>query len=142
MIKLHSPTTDSRTLDLQDAALEHLATTCGTVTLPRLRRTHGGRARVEHPHGTLRVLSWVPGTRGRRVYGRYACRRAIGPAVVRTAAGATTLRQRRPRRSTSASTAALLCSVSRAAKTSVTTPDRERRRNSVSRSRCTPSSAR
>src|SRR5215218_10059112 len=53
------------------------------------------------------------------------------------------LRQREmPRRSTSASTAALLCSASRAAKTSVTTPDRERRRRSVSRLRWAPSSAR
>ena len=51
-------------------------------------------------------------------------------------------RQRRPRRRTSPSTVALLCSASRAAKTSVTTPVRERRRSSLSRSRWAPSSAR
>jgi hypothetical protein len=50
--------------------------------------------------------------------------------------------QRSPRRNTSASTAALLCSASRAAKTSVTTPDRDRRRRSLSRSRCAASSTR
>ena len=50
--------------------------------------------------------------------------------------------QRSPRRRTSPSTVALLCSVSRAAKTKVTTADRERRRSSVNRSRWAPSSAR
>ena len=50
--------------------------------------------------------------------------------------------QRSPRRRTSPSTAALLWSASRAAKTNVTTPDRERRRSSVNRSRWAPSSAR
>jgi len=62
VLKLHAPGTDSRLLDLQDAALEHLAARCDAVALPRLLRTRDGAARVTSPEGSVRVLSWVAGT--------------------------------------------------------------------------------
>src|SRR4051794_37561205 len=62
VLKLHAPGTDPQLLDLQDAALEHLAAHGGTVSLPRLRRTRDGAARVRHADGFLRVLGWVDGT--------------------------------------------------------------------------------
>jgi len=69
VLKLYAPDTDAARLDLQDAALEHLA---GDPAVPRLVRSRDGAARVSsHPrHGGMRrhssrlarVLTWLPGT--------------------------------------------------------------------------------
>ena len=62
VLKLHAPGTAARLLDLQDAALEHLAGRCDAVDVPRLRRTREGAPRVASAEGIVRVLSWVAGT--------------------------------------------------------------------------------
>jgi 4-aminobutyrate aminotransferase-like enzyme/Ser/Thr protein kinase RdoA (MazF antagonist) len=70
VLKIYSPDAD-RALDLQDAALEHLA---GLDTVPRLVRTVDGAARADAarmsshaPYGSTRrhssrLLTWLPGT--------------------------------------------------------------------------------
>ena len=85
VLKLYAPGIDPALLDLQDAALEHVAARDDDVAVPRLRRARDGAARVEleaapaarvspdAAHGSTRrhssrrgavarVLTWVPGT--------------------------------------------------------------------------------
>jgi len=85
VLKLYAPAVDPTLLDLQDAALEHVAARVDDVAVPRLRRARDGAARVEldaapaarvsrdPSHGSTRryssrsgavarVLTWVPGT--------------------------------------------------------------------------------
>jgi 4-aminobutyrate aminotransferase-like enzyme/Ser/Thr protein kinase RdoA (MazF antagonist) len=59
VLKLHAPGTEPQLLDLQDAALEHLA---GQPTVPRLVRTAGGAARAVEGGRLARVLTWLAGT--------------------------------------------------------------------------------
>jgi 4-aminobutyrate aminotransferase-like enzyme/Ser/Thr protein kinase RdoA (MazF antagonist)/murein DD-endopeptidase MepM/ murein hydrolase activator NlpD len=77
VLKIYAPGTDRARLDLQDAALEHLA---GDPAVPRLVRTRDGAPRVEaipaarvsprsghggtrrHSSRLARMLTWVPGT--------------------------------------------------------------------------------
>ena len=76
VLKLYAPATDPELLDLQDAALEHLA---GMDAVPRLVRTRDGAARPEEGERLVRVLTWLAGapwaeaTRTRR-----RCSRASG----------------------------------------------------------------
>src|SRR5215208_7809379 len=80
VLKLYAPAVDPALLDLQDAALEHVAARVEDVAVPRLRRARDGAARVEldpaqaapaspevtrrhsSRRGVARVLTWVPGT--------------------------------------------------------------------------------
>jgi 4-aminobutyrate aminotransferase-like enzyme/Ser/Thr protein kinase RdoA (MazF antagonist) len=62
VLKLHAPGTDAAWLDLQDAAMEHVAGRTGDVATPRLLRATNGAARVDTGDGLARVLTWVPGT--------------------------------------------------------------------------------
>ena len=57
VLKLYAPATDPQLLDLQDAALEHLA---GVDAVPRLVRPRGG-ARTEEGERLVRVLSLAGG---------------------------------------------------------------------------------
>ena len=59
VLKLYAPGTEERSLDLQDAALEHLA---GLAVVPRLVRTVDGAARTEADNRPVRVLTWLTGT--------------------------------------------------------------------------------
>jgi 4-aminobutyrate aminotransferase-like enzyme/Ser/Thr protein kinase RdoA (MazF antagonist) len=61
VLKLHAPGTDPAWLDLQDAAMEHVAGRAGVAT-PRLVRGRDGSARLTTDEGIARVLTWVPGT--------------------------------------------------------------------------------
>ena len=61
VLKLHAPGTDPGWLDLQDAAMEHVAGRAGVAT-PRVVRGLDGSARVTTPEGVARLLTWVPGT--------------------------------------------------------------------------------
>jgi 4-aminobutyrate aminotransferase-like enzyme/Ser/Thr protein kinase RdoA (MazF antagonist) len=61
VLKLHAPDTDAAWLDLQDAAMEHVAGRAGVAT-PRVVRDRDGAARVTTGKGIARVLTWVPGT--------------------------------------------------------------------------------
>jgi 4-aminobutyrate aminotransferase-like enzyme/Ser/Thr protein kinase RdoA (MazF antagonist) len=61
VLKLHAPGTDPAWLDLQDAAMEHVAGRAGVAT-PRVVRGLDGSARVTTPEGVARLLTWVPGT--------------------------------------------------------------------------------
>ena len=107
----------------------------GADGAPGARRAPGPEAA-----GVLRYLCLLHGQRETpEVLERWIARREGGRGVGHVIGPR---RQRRPRRRTSPSTVALLCSASRAAKTSVTTLVRERRRSSLSRSRLAPSSAR
>ena len=47
VLKLYAPAVDPTLLDLQDAALEHVAARVDDVAVPRLRRARDGAARVE-----------------------------------------------------------------------------------------------
>ena len=58
VLKLYAPATDPELLDLQDAALEHLA---GVGAVPRLVRTRDGGARTQQGERLVRVLTWVAG---------------------------------------------------------------------------------
>jgi 4-aminobutyrate aminotransferase-like enzyme/Ser/Thr protein kinase RdoA (MazF antagonist) len=60
VLKLHAPGTDPAWLDLQDAAMEHVAGRAGVAT-PRVVRGRDGAARVTLDAGIGRVLTWVPG---------------------------------------------------------------------------------
>ena len=62
MLKLHAAGTDAAWLDLQDAAMAHVAGRTGDVATPRLRPARDGAARVATGDGVARVLTWVPGT--------------------------------------------------------------------------------
>jgi 4-aminobutyrate aminotransferase-like enzyme/Ser/Thr protein kinase RdoA (MazF antagonist) len=62
VLKLHAPGTDSAWLDLQDAAMEHVAGRTGGVATPRLVRARDGAPRVTTDDGVARMLTWVPGT--------------------------------------------------------------------------------
>ncbi len=57
VLKLYAPATDPDLLDLQDAALEHLA---AVDAVPRLIRPRGG-ARTQQGERLVRVLTWVAG---------------------------------------------------------------------------------
>jgi Ser/Thr protein kinase RdoA (MazF antagonist) len=59
VLKLYAPGTAPELLDLQDAALEHLA---GRVAVPRLVRTVEGAARSQEGDRLARMLTWLPGT--------------------------------------------------------------------------------
>jgi 4-aminobutyrate aminotransferase-like enzyme/Ser/Thr protein kinase RdoA (MazF antagonist) len=60
VLKVYAAGTDAAALDLQDAALEHLAP---LAEVPRLVRARGGAARADDGDGRLvRVLGWLPGT--------------------------------------------------------------------------------
>jgi 4-aminobutyrate aminotransferase-like enzyme/Ser/Thr protein kinase RdoA (MazF antagonist) len=61
VLKLHAPGTDPAWLDLQDAAMEHVAERAGVPT-PRPVRGRDSAARVTTAEGIARVLTWVPGT--------------------------------------------------------------------------------
>jgi 4-aminobutyrate aminotransferase-like enzyme/Ser/Thr protein kinase RdoA (MazF antagonist)/murein DD-endopeptidase MepM/ murein hydrolase activator NlpD len=61
VLKLHAPDTDPAWLDLQDAAMAHVAGRAGVAT-PRVVRDRDGAARVATGEGVARVLTWVPGT--------------------------------------------------------------------------------
>jgi 4-aminobutyrate aminotransferase-like enzyme/Ser/Thr protein kinase RdoA (MazF antagonist) len=61
VLKLHAPGTDAAWLDLQDAAMEHVAGRTGDVATPQLLRTRDGAARVDTGEGVARVLTWLPG---------------------------------------------------------------------------------
>src|SRR4051812_17203658 len=62
VLKLHAAGTDAAWLDLQDAAMAHVAGRTGEVATPRLRPARDGAARVVTGDGVARVLTWVPGT--------------------------------------------------------------------------------
>jgi Ser/Thr protein kinase RdoA (MazF antagonist) len=59
VLKLYAPGTEERSLELQDAALEHLA---GLEAVPRLVRTVDGAARSAIDGRPVRVLTWLEGT--------------------------------------------------------------------------------
>ena len=61
VLKLHKAGTDAAWLDLQDAAMEHVAGRAGIAT-PRVVRGRDGDARMTTDDGIARVLTWVPGT--------------------------------------------------------------------------------
>jgi 4-aminobutyrate aminotransferase-like enzyme/Ser/Thr protein kinase RdoA (MazF antagonist) len=61
VLKLHARDTDPAWLDLQDAAMAHVAGRAGVAT-PRVVRGRDGAARVTTGDGIARVLTWVPGT--------------------------------------------------------------------------------
>ena len=58
VLKVYEAGTDERSLELQDAALEHLA---GLETVPRLVRTLDGAARSAAGGRQVRVLTWLAG---------------------------------------------------------------------------------
>jgi Ser/Thr protein kinase RdoA (MazF antagonist) len=62
VLKLHRAETDPAWLDLQDAAMAHVAGRTGEVATPRLRPALDGAARVATDEGIARVLTWIPGT--------------------------------------------------------------------------------
>jgi 4-aminobutyrate aminotransferase-like enzyme/Ser/Thr protein kinase RdoA (MazF antagonist) len=62
VLKLHSPGVEPAVLDLQDAAMEHVAAAGLAVATPRLVLARDGSPRVEAGGGVARVLTWVPGT--------------------------------------------------------------------------------
>jgi 4-aminobutyrate aminotransferase-like enzyme/Ser/Thr protein kinase RdoA (MazF antagonist) len=55
VLKLHAAGTDAAWLDLQDAAMAHVAGRTGELETPRLLRARDGA-------GVARMLTWVPGT--------------------------------------------------------------------------------
>jgi 4-aminobutyrate aminotransferase-like enzyme/Ser/Thr protein kinase RdoA (MazF antagonist) len=75
VLKLHAPGTDPAELDLQDAAMEHVARRSPAVATPRLVRARDGAARVAVDGGFARLLTWVPGT-------PWARRREHGPEAL------------------------------------------------------------
>ena len=62
VLKLHAAGSDAGLLDLQDAAMEHVAARSLAVATPRLVRARDGAPRVAVDGGFARVLTWVPGT--------------------------------------------------------------------------------
>jgi 4-aminobutyrate aminotransferase-like enzyme/Ser/Thr protein kinase RdoA (MazF antagonist) len=62
VLKIHAPGTDPAWLDLQDAAMEHVAGRTGELATPRVVRARDGAARVSSDEGIVRLLTWVPGT--------------------------------------------------------------------------------
>jgi 4-aminobutyrate aminotransferase-like enzyme/Ser/Thr protein kinase RdoA (MazF antagonist) len=67
VLKISNAGEDPRVIDLQNAALLHLATVAPDVRLPRVRHTADGAAvaSVTDAHGTphlVRLLTWVPGS--------------------------------------------------------------------------------
>ena len=83
VLKLHAPGTDPELLDLQDAAMEHVAARSLAIATPRLVRARDGAPRVAADGGYARVLTWVPGTPWGRVAGPHgtAALRSLGRAV-------------------------------------------------------------
>jgi 4-aminobutyrate aminotransferase-like enzyme/Ser/Thr protein kinase RdoA (MazF antagonist) len=67
VLKISNAEEDPRVIDLQNAALEHLAATAPEVELPRVQRSLDGASVVTvsdaqgAPH-LVRLLTWVPGT--------------------------------------------------------------------------------
>jgi Ser/Thr protein kinase RdoA (MazF antagonist) len=84
VLKLHAPGTDPGSLDLQDAAMEHVAARAPAVATPRLVRARDGSPRIALDGGGFaRVLTWVPGTpwgRAEAAHGAEALR-SLGRAV-------------------------------------------------------------
>ncbi len=62
VVKLHPPDADLGWLDLQDAAMEHVAGRVEGIATPQLVRTRDGSARRATDSGVIRVLTWVTGT--------------------------------------------------------------------------------
>src|SRR5215207_9320390 len=67
VLKLYAPAVDPTLLDLQDAALEHVAARVDDVAAPAARASpdapHGSTRRHSSRRGAVaRVLTWVPGT--------------------------------------------------------------------------------
>lgn len=63
VLKLHATETDAASLDLQDAAMEHVAARSLLVQTPRPVRAVDATARIVlEDGGFARVLTWVPGT--------------------------------------------------------------------------------
>ena len=66
VLKISNAGEDPRVIDLQNAALLHLATVAPDIRLPRVRHAADGQAVVSVPdaEGTphlVRLLTWVPG---------------------------------------------------------------------------------
>ena len=84
VLKLHARNTDPGLLDLQDAAMDHVAARSPAVATPRLVRARDGAPRVALDGGGFaRVLTWVPGTpwgRAEAAHGAGALR-SLGRAV-------------------------------------------------------------
>ena len=62
VLKVHAGGTDAELLDLQDAAMEHVAARSLAVATPRLVRTRDGASRAPIDGGVARLLTWVAGT--------------------------------------------------------------------------------
>jgi 4-aminobutyrate aminotransferase-like enzyme/Ser/Thr protein kinase RdoA (MazF antagonist) len=82
VLKVHAAGTDPELLDLQDAAMEHVAARSLTVATPRLVRARDGAPRAAIDGGCARVLTWVAGTPwGRRHDHDAAALASLGRAV-------------------------------------------------------------
>jgi 4-aminobutyrate aminotransferase-like enzyme/Ser/Thr protein kinase RdoA (MazF antagonist) len=81
VLKLHAPGTDPAVLDLQDAAMDHVAARSLRVATPRLVRSRDGAARVPDGGGFARVLTWVPGTPWAQAPRGAEALRSLGRAV-------------------------------------------------------------